>query len=149
MFAYTSPTGSTHKKLMRPNGPSPARVSGGRFQERLRHKWLEWSLLFRRGFFATVTAAVLHGQEPKPKRHFAIILYYAGLSARIRESAVLAEVSAFGAFGRPAVRFSLLANRFFWSDQAPLVPSISVDPASDRRISGSLDRWNQSDSKDS
>ena len=35
-------------------------------QERLRHKWLEWSLLSRRGFFATVTAAVLHGQEPKP-----------------------------------------------------------------------------------
>ena len=45
-----------------------------------------------------------------------------GLSAGIRESAVLAEVSALGAFGRLAVRFPFVADRSSRVDQAPLDP---------------------------
>jgi len=39
---------------------------GRAMRERLPRKPLEWSLLSRRGFFATFTAAALHAQEPKP-----------------------------------------------------------------------------------
>lgn len=35
-------------------------------QERLRHEGLEWTMLSRRGFFTTVSVAVLSGQQPKP-----------------------------------------------------------------------------------
>ena len=49
------------------SGPAGRRDKPGRAkQERLRLKWLEWTVVSRRGFFAMVTAAILHGQEPKP-----------------------------------------------------------------------------------